>query len=69
MFCGRCGNSGNPIIAEEMTQNGDHIFYNYYGKCRRCGELLGFSEMFRYASTETLSREDVEKVLDKKGIL
>jgi hypothetical protein len=69
MFCGRCGNSGIRSVVEETTQNGDYIILRYYGKCDVCGELLGVEELFRLTRTDTLSREDAKKALDKAGKL
>lgn len=65
MFCGRCGNSGICSAVEENTRSGDYIILRYYGKCEVCGELLGVEELFRLTRTNTLSREDAKKVLDK----
>ena len=69
MFCGRCGNCGIRSVVEETTQSGDYIILRYYGKCDVCGELLGVEELFRRVSTDTLSREDAKKALDKAGKL
>lgn len=69
MFCGRCGNCGIRSIVEETSQKGDYIILSYYGKCDRCGELLGVSELFKLVKTETLSREEAKKALDKANQL
>lgn len=69
MFCGKCGNCGIPILVEETTQEGNVFAVSFYGKCDRCGELLGFTEIYRMVNTETVSRENAKKVLDKHGKL
>lgn len=65
MFCGRCGNDDERnYIKSGVVTYVDDTYYYIIGKCTRCGELLGTKEVYTYDHSETMSREEVRKLLN-----
>lgn len=64
MYCGRCGADDNDnILIQKTEQDGDSITISYYGRCKECGELLGFKEFYKMTDYDYIGEEEIKKVL------
>lgn len=63
MFCRKCG-FYNDYTIREIDEDGNIISIYYYGKCEKCGKLLGVKEIFRLKECEYLNEEEIKKVLN-----
>lgn len=63
MYCGRCGaDDDNNILIQKTEQDGNSIIISYYGRCKECGELLGFKEFYKMTDYDYINEEEIKKV-------
>ena len=65
MFCGRCGNNDNKnFVKQGFIETITETYYYRIGKCTQCGELLGTKDIYTFDHCETMTREEVRKLLN-----
>ena len=63
MYCGKCGNTDNKVITQNIEQDGNTITVSYFGICEHCGELLGIKEYFEFKEWDYIDSKIVKDTL------